>query len=315
MGLNFTSIDFETANSYRSSVCSVAMVKVRDSEIVDSYSRLVQPFQGVDSFTNTWVHGIGPDEVLGAPMWLDVLPEVLDFVGTDVLVAHNASFDSSVLVRSTEAFGYSVNGLEFVCTLRLARSMLALGSYSLPFVVDELALPAFSHHDASADAHAAARVAVALAQRAEVDDVWSLAALVSARAGTSGTSGAAITTAADWQSVATEGSLEAESVCFTGTLRTMQRATAHRLVESLGGAAQDSVTKATTILVSGDLDPRVFAPGATMTGKLTKAFAAAAKGRPIQVMTEAEFLELVDITPDEVASVKSKAVAALAQTR
>ncbi|WP_282944511.1 exonuclease domain-containing protein [Cellulomonas endometrii] len=315
MGLNFTAIDFETANSYRSSACSVAMVKVRDSAVIDTFTRLIQPAQGVDSFTNTWVHGIGPDEVLGAPMWRDVLPEVVEFAGTDVLVAHNASFDSSVFMRSTEAFGYSVSGLEFVCTLRLARTMLALGSYSLPFVVDELGLPPFTHHDAAADARAAALVAVALAERAGVHDLLSLASLVAVNARSRGASGAAIASAADWQAVAADGSLSAESVCFTGNLRTMPRATAHRLVESLGGMAQDSVTKATTILVSGDLDPRVFAPGATMTGKLTKAFASAAKGRPIRVMTEAEFLELVDITPDEVASVKSNAVSALAQSR
>lgn len=314
MALDFTAIDFETANSYRSSVCSVAMVKVRDGVVVDMYSRLVLPVQGIDSFTNTWVHGIGPDDVLDAPQWADVLPELIDFVGPDVLVAHNASFDSSVLVRSSEAAGYTVSGLQFICTLRLARAMLALGSYSLPFVADELGLPPFAHHDAGADARSAALVAIALAQRVGAFDVASLNALVPLTASSRGPNGVAVASAADWLAVASEGSLTSEAVCFTGALRTMQRATAQRLVKSLGGVAQDSVTKATTILVSGDLDPRVFAPGATMTGKLTKAFALAEKGRPIRVMTEAEFLELVDITPDEVASVKSNAVAALSPT-
>lgn len=288
------------------------MARVRDGEIVDTYASLVCPVQGIDSFTNTWVHGIGPDEVIDAPMWDKVLPEVVDFVGHDTLVAHNASFDSSVLVRSTEAFGYSISGLDFLCTLRLARSMLALGSYSLPFVVDELGLPAFTHHEAAGDAQAAALVALALAQRAGVEDVLSLSAVVPTTNHSSGSSRTAMATASDWIAVASEGSLAGESVCFTGTLRTMTRSTAQTLVNSLGGAAQNLVTKTTTILVSGDLDPRTFAPGATMTGKLTKSFSLAAKGHPIQVMTEAEFLQLVDITADEVALVKSKAVSALA---
>jgi DNA polymerase III subunit epsilon len=177
MGLDFTAVDVETANSQRSSVCSIAMVRVRDGEVVDGYSRLVRPVQGVDAFTNTWVHGIGPRDVAGAPLWDAVLPEVLAFAGSDVLVAHNASFDRSVLARSSEAFDRSFGTPPFVCTLRLARALLDLGSYSLPLVVAELGLPAFAHHDAQADARAAALVAVRLAARAGAGDVTALGAV------------------------------------------------------------------------------------------------------------------------------------------
>lgn len=132
--LDFTAIDFETANPYRRSVCAVAMVKVRDGRIVDRMHRLVSPPTGLDDFRNTWVHGIGPEHVRDAATWDVVLHEVADFIGPDPLVAHNAAFDSSVLVRSSEAVGYAVSGLRFVCTYRAARGLLALGSYSLPFV-------------------------------------------------------------------------------------------------------------------------------------------------------------------------------------
>lgn len=91
----------------------------------------------------------------------------------------------------------------------------------------------------------------------------------------------------------------------------MTRTTAQELVVSLGGQAEKSVTKKTTVLVSGDLDPRRFRPGATVSGKAAKAFGLAQAGQPIRVMTEAEFLELVDITPDEVAEVKARAVSAV----
>ena len=40
---DFAAIDFETANSERSSVCSVGVVIVRDGEMVDSFYSLIQP--------------------------------------------------------------------------------------------------------------------------------------------------------------------------------------------------------------------------------------------------------------------------------
>lgn len=177
MSLDFTAIDFETANSYRSSVCAIGMVRVRDGQVTETFDRLVVPPQGPDSFTLTWVHGIGPREVAGAPTWVQLLPQVIDFIGADVLVAHNASFDGSVLQRASAEYGYTVAGLQFACTLQIARRLLALGSYSLPFVVAELGLPAFAHHDAGADARSAAMVALALARHAGVDDISSLASL------------------------------------------------------------------------------------------------------------------------------------------
>ena len=43
MSVNFTAIDFETANSYRGSPCSVGLVKVRDGRIVDESSTMIHP--------------------------------------------------------------------------------------------------------------------------------------------------------------------------------------------------------------------------------------------------------------------------------
>lgn len=44
----FVALDFETANSKRTSICSVGMVKVIDNQITESFHTLVNPF---DYFT------------------------------------------------------------------------------------------------------------------------------------------------------------------------------------------------------------------------------------------------------------------------
>jgi DNA polymerase III epsilon subunit-like protein len=50
MTLDFTAIDFETANSYRGSPCSVGLVKVRDGQIVDESFTLIHPPVRFDHF-------------------------------------------------------------------------------------------------------------------------------------------------------------------------------------------------------------------------------------------------------------------------
>jgi DNA polymerase-3 subunit epsilon len=46
VSLDFTAIDFETANPYRGSPCPVGLVKVRDGQIVDQAGTLIRPRRG-----------------------------------------------------------------------------------------------------------------------------------------------------------------------------------------------------------------------------------------------------------------------------
>ena len=69
---DFAAIDFETANSERSSVCSVGIVIVRNGEIVDSYYSLIKPEPEYYFYWNTQVHGLTMEDTMNAK----VFPEV-----------------------------------------------------------------------------------------------------------------------------------------------------------------------------------------------------------------------------------------------
>jgi DNA polymerase-3 subunit epsilon len=166
-GLSFTAIDFETANPKRASVCAVGVVKVRDGVVVDAMETLVQPPPGYASFgaVNVGVHGITADDVAGAPTWDRVYPAVVDFAGGDALVAHNASFDRSVLTGASREYGIAVPPTPWLCTRDTAKSVLTLASYRLPDVSAALRIGAHAHHDAGADARQCALVLVELCRR------------------------------------------------------------------------------------------------------------------------------------------------------
>lgn len=158
--LDFTAIDFETANSKRASVCAVGATRVRDGRIVERFDQLVHPPLGYDEFSewNIRVHHIRPEDVAQSPSWPEVAPRLIAFIGDDILVAHNASFDSSVMVAACEATNLRWQVPQIVCTLELARTHLELPSYKLPRVSKELGLPKFTHHEARSCAAVSIRV-------------------------------------------------------------------------------------------------------------------------------------------------------------
>ena len=60
--LTFNSIDVETANADRASICQIGMVHVRDGQIEDRWQALVNPEDWFDPW-NTSIHGISETDV------------------------------------------------------------------------------------------------------------------------------------------------------------------------------------------------------------------------------------------------------------
>jgi DNA polymerase-3 subunit epsilon len=177
VSLDFTAIDFETANSNRASACAVGLVKVRDGQIIHETSTLIQPPAAFSEF-NYWsvkVHGITPAMVMNAPTLRQAARFIEGYVLDDLLVAHNAPFDMSVLRAAFAEEQIPVPGVDYICTLALARRTCSLLSNKLPDVAAEFGVTLARHHDASADARCAAEIAVAMARRHGHDKLEQLA--------------------------------------------------------------------------------------------------------------------------------------------
>lgn len=183
MPLDFTAIDFETANSSSASACAVGLTRVRDGRVVASAGWLIQPPAGHERFfeLNTGIHGIRAEDVVDAPGWSAQLPGLRAFIGDDVLVAHNAGFDMNVLRRASEATGDACPPYRYVCSLQISRKTYDLASYRLPLVAAAAGFLDFAHHDAAADALACAHIMIDAANRAGAQDVVELAMLLGVR--------------------------------------------------------------------------------------------------------------------------------------
>lgn len=183
MPLDFTAIDFETANSSPASACSVGLVRVRDGHVVATAGWLIKPPSGHDEFQewNIRIHGIHPEDVATASSWEEQFDRLCGFAGADVLVAHNAGFDLNVLRKASEATGLDCPPYRSLCSLQVARKVYTLDSYRLPVAAAAAGFAEFSHHDALADARACAQIVIDAGRRMGAGDVHELAKAVAVR--------------------------------------------------------------------------------------------------------------------------------------
>ena len=174
MSLDFVAIDFETANYFRGSACSVGLAHVENGVVVSTRSQLIYQDEFADFHVG--LHGITPDDVAGAPTFAEVWPDILDSIGELPVVAHNAAFDTGVIRDALVDCDMAWPNLTYACTLALSRRTYDLPSYRLTFVADAAGIPFDSgqHHRADKDAELAALVMLEIARVHGVDNLEDL---------------------------------------------------------------------------------------------------------------------------------------------
>jgi len=160
---NFAAIDFETANSERSSVCSVGVVAVRDGMVADTFYSLIQPEPNYYNYWCQRVHGLGHEDTDDAPVFPVVWAQVEPIIEGLPLVAHNKGFDESCLKAVFRCYQMDYPDYEFYCTYQAARRLLKqLPDYGLETVAAYYGHYMTNHHNALADAEACAHIALQL---------------------------------------------------------------------------------------------------------------------------------------------------------
>ncbi len=153
--------DIETTgfNAQHNHIIEIGAVKVQGGEIVDRFSRFVNP-QVPIPFEITNLTGISDDMVMDAETIETVLLEFLDFAKDTVLVAHNAVFDVGFIEQNCENLGIAQEFV-YLDTVALARVLLpTLGKFKLDHVAKALNISLENHHRAVDDAGATAEIFV-----------------------------------------------------------------------------------------------------------------------------------------------------------
>jgi DNA polymerase III epsilon subunit family exonuclease len=119
---DYVVIDIETTGLYprKNKIIELSALKVRNDMIVDQFTTLCHPGTKI-SPTITKLTGITNDMVKGAPQINEVLQPYLSFVGTDIVVGHNANFDINFIYTNCIKLLEKPFSNDFVDTLRISR--------------------------------------------------------------------------------------------------------------------------------------------------------------------------------------------------
>jgi DNA polymerase-3 subunit epsilon len=172
--MNFTALDFETANPNSTSICAVGMAIVEDGKIVKTVSKLIKPIPDFYSYWNTKIHGITPDMTNDAPYFMDVWQELKQHVDSTTLVAHNAAFDVGALRSILKVHDISFPKTDYFCSCVVSRKVFKeIENHKLSTVCRHIDVP-LNHHEAESDAIGAAQIIIKAGQQLGVHSIEEL---------------------------------------------------------------------------------------------------------------------------------------------
>lgn len=157
--MEYVAIDFQTANRWHKSACSVALVTVKDGKIIDTFYSLIRP--GILHFDkeNTALHGITKEMVKDAPYFDELWPLIKEKINGKTLVAHYAKFDMDVLEEELAGNELAFPSCPVFCTCVLSQAMFPeMPQHRLQDVTEKIGFNLEQRYNAMA--HARACVAI-----------------------------------------------------------------------------------------------------------------------------------------------------------
>lgn len=146
---DYVFIDFETANSNKTSACQLIMLKVVQGKVVKSYKTLIKPYP--DEFTFSHIHGITSENVSLMSdfkvLWLDIISF---FNENTIVIAHHANFNINVLRSLISHYNLDCPNFFYICSVKLFKKAYNYPNHRLSALAHTNQIK-FDYHDPLAD--------------------------------------------------------------------------------------------------------------------------------------------------------------------
>lgn len=305
--MNFVTIDFETANAEYNSACQIGLVEVSNGIIVDTYKSYICPPSLDFSPYNIDVHGITPEMVSDAPKFNEIWNDIKKyFKRNTIVIAHNATFDMSVLKSCLDEYDIKVPDFKYICSMDLSSVLRGECGKSLKSIADYFGY-GFTHHDALDDAKACAFIVVSILDYCNIQSLsyfWQNQTFLNINYSSSIKVPTVRNSFKKWNKVnVTEIKPEVvdfdnchafygKNIVFTGELKNLSRKDAMQAAINTGASLRTAVSKTTDFLIVGIQDKRIVGPDGLST-KQRKAYEMSSDGHHIQVLNESEFMRII----------------------
>lgn len=303
--MNFVAIDFETANFKRSSACSLGLAIVENGRVTKTKSFLFEPIPNYFERINISIHGITPNMVIGKPTFQELWREIMQYFEGQTLIAHNASFDISVLRNVLELYGIEFPHLDYYCSLILSKKAKeGLTNYRLPTLCNHYNID-LSHHDAESDAKACALLTLELCKENHVNTLTELSSVLGFKNGSVFSKGykkCSITNPkkvldlefiSETTDVDSEHPFYQKTIVFVGKLALFPRKDAQQIVTKHYGKNKNTLTNETNYLVLANVEFQKYEKG-FKSEILTRAEQLIQSGQDLEIISETDFSSIAN---------------------
>ena len=167
------------------SACSVGIVVFEDGAPVRELHTLIRPPEECGKFNwyNVRIHGIKANMVKTAPTFDEVWAQISDCIDGQLVVCHNAAFDTVVLCRLLEYYHIAIPTFDYVCTVKISQLLWPeMENHKLDTVCRDLRI-GLNHHEALSDARACGLIFAEALKSQHCDDLTDLLEALEMRAG------------------------------------------------------------------------------------------------------------------------------------
>lgn len=297
-----TVVDFEIANNSMTSICAIGLCRIDDGKIVGREHYLIQPPENRYDADMSAVHGITPDMTRDAESFPIVWDKIKQHFQNTYVAAHNAKrFDMPALKAVLEHFGIEEPHFEFIDTMYVCDKYKdASCRRSLSALCEAFGIPLTDHHNALCDAEAAANLILYSFEHSRFrvfatwlrysvdlypfDEVAARSTFKNGKHEHLDVHEIAATTSVHEE---TDKDFDGKTFLFTGTLQFFTREEAMRKVVERGGIIKNGISSKIDVLVNAN-------PDNVTTTKVEKALAMQKEGHPIKIISEEQFLEMLE---------------------
>jgi DNA polymerase III epsilon subunit family exonuclease len=153
-GAVFTAFDTETTglSAHNDRLLEIGAVQFSKDGILATYSQLINPCRAIP-YEASQINNITHDMVQDCPTEQDILPDFQKFIGSSILVAHNANFDLKFINTALERHGHQILENQVEDTVKISRAIFPeLEKYRLQFLAQHFSINPGNAHRATDDA-------------------------------------------------------------------------------------------------------------------------------------------------------------------
>ena len=130
-------LNIKTPNTKGNSICAIAVVLVEDGNVVEKKYSFINPEDEFDEI-HSKITGIDASQVENAMTLKEYWNEIKELFRENVIVAHNAIYDLTVLSRALQRYGIKLEKYCYSSTLELSKKYIKANSYKLRNLVQEV---------------------------------------------------------------------------------------------------------------------------------------------------------------------------------